>query len=88
MIVIKVELWPKGDPARAKDMGFATIENDGTGTDKAGNYKVTLFKWTKGGKGSRSIWKQGGVSGFDRMKRGPWDLLFRALRGILGARNP
>jgi len=82
MIVVRVELWPQGDQERASIMGVAMIENVGGDRD-FGEYRVHLSKF-----GGEGIWKRGKVSGFQRRRLGPWDLLFLALRNIVGARNP
>ena len=34
-----------------------------------------------------SVWKRGRVGPFDRKLRGSWDLLYRALRDVVGYRN-
>ena len=82
MIVVKVELWPHGDESHARSLGFAEIANDGSGDLQTGNYEVRLFQW-----GSvRRLWKKGTVSGFDRKRHGPWDLLALALAAIVGRR--
>ncbi len=83
MIVVTVELWPHGDEAQKQHLGTARIINDGTGILGSGNYDVILSKW---GKPSRK-WKEGRVDRFPRLRLGPWDLLYRALRDTVGARN-
>lgn len=91
VIVVKVELWPRGDQKRARNLGVAEIENDGTGTAARGNYCVRLFKFGERADGSpsRAVWREGRIEGFDRAKRGGWDLLFLALRALVGGRrNP
>ena len=83
MIVVTVEMHSARTGKKAH-LGTAYIANDTTGDDEVGNYWVKLTKW-----GSlRDIWKSGRVIGFHRKKRGPWDLLFMALRSIVGRRNP
>ena len=48
MIVVKVELWPKGNEARAREIGRMTITNDGTITkgnkDKRGSYDIAVMR--------------------------------------------
>lgn len=63
-------------------LGVAHISNDGTGNESIGHYDVSLSKF--GGKG---IWKRGRVEKFARQSLGPWDLLFRALAGVVGYRS-
>lgn len=83
MILIKVELWPGGDANLKRDLGQALIYNDGRGTLESGDYQVRLYKWGK----SKSVWKTGSVKDFPRKRLGPWDLLYRALKEIVGDRN-
>lgn len=89
MIVIRMELWPKGAESLKRDLGVAHIVNVG-GDGDLGNYEVTLFKAAEySPKGAGGIWRRGVVTGFPRSSKqhGPWDLLFRALKGIVGPRN-
>jgi len=92
MIVVKVEMWPGGDEARASELARAYIANQVTTTVEtrgaAGDYSVEL----RGGVYGRPdllkrVWKKGTVLGFDRVKRGTWDLLFQALKNTIGGRN-
>lgn len=83
MVVVKIELWPRGDESRKIHLGTATITNDGKGTVLKGDYKVKLSKWGR----PKVAWKVGEVKNFPRTTRGPWDLLYCALRSILGPRN-
>ncbi len=83
MLRITIELVPHGVESRKRVLGQAIIANDGTGTHDTGNYNVRLMKW---GPGERA-WKRGRVVGFPRLKLGPWDLLFCALRNCVGHRN-
>jgi hypothetical protein len=90
MIVVKIELWPGGDEGRKQDLGTAQIANAVTSTlataGELGDYTIELHKGrkysTRGG-----VWKAGRVNGFPRLRLGPWDLLFRALRDMVGYRN-
>jgi hypothetical protein len=82
MVVVTVALWPGGDKSRAKVLGEAEIANVG-GTRETGDYEVRLLKWGAG----RRTWKTGRVTGFPRLKLGPWDLLYRALAAIVAGRN-
>jgi len=89
MIRITVELVPfgTGDPVH---LGTAIIANDGTGTHEFGNYDVRLGK--KGHDLTASIWshpwRSGKVIGFPRKQLLGWDLVYRALRDVVGERNP
>ncbi len=92
MIVVKVEMWPNGDESRAVEFGRMVIINQEQTTIKSqghyGDYKVEL----RGGVYGRTdlyqkLWKRGKVEGFPRKTRGLWDLMFVALRGLVGRRN-
>ena len=87
MIVVKIELWPKGDESRKQDLGVAQITNDQTGTEELGNYMFLLLKSPKYAR-RPGIWRQGRVIGFPRLSRaaGPWDLLRGVLNEALGPR--
>jgi hypothetical protein len=83
MIVLNMELWPKGFEDRKQHLGTAIITNDATGTETSGNYTVILSR-----RGSpKSCWKAGKVKGFPRKTRGAWDLLYLALKNIVEERN-
>ena len=89
MIRVTVELCPGGDESKARVLGVGRIANDlwdSVVTNGAqGSYIATFSKWApKQGE----TWKRAQVSGFDRIKRGPWDLLYLALRRAVGSRNP
>jgi len=83
MIKITVELLPYGSEIGKKNLGIAEISNDATGTKTIGNYNIKLFKWGN----SKVVWKKGRVEGFRRLTRGPWDLMYLALKNIVGDRN-
>jgi hypothetical protein len=92
MIVVRVELWPGGCRDRARLLGMATIENDGSGTQTSGNYRATFMGATLTGITSavwrRPAWKTATAAAFPRERLSHWDLLYRLLRDIVGARNP
>lgn len=92
MIVVKVEMWPGGDESRAQEFARATITNQVRTTvesgGKLGDYAVKLSGGIWGRpECAKRIWKMGKVSGFDRVHRGVWDLLFLALRSTVGYRS-
>jgi hypothetical protein len=80
MIEVTVRLLRASKGGAAEVLGVAQIANVG-GTRTSGDYAVRLF-----GKGGR-VWKQGTVEGFPRLRLGGWDLLFRALGGVIAGRN-
>lgn len=81
MIVVKIELWPLGNQAKARTLGVVNIANDGTGDLEKGNYKVAL---SHAGKyfGKPGAYKSGEVKGFKRALS-PYHLLLRALQACL-----
>lgn len=83
MIKVTIEVYPHGVEKFKRHVGTMIIRNDGTGTKEIGNYKVTLSKF----KDSSKIWRRGEVKEFPRQKRGPYDLVYRALHNILVTRN-
>lgn len=92
MIVCKIELWPGGDETKARNIGAVVIANVG-GTASVGEYEVRLLKSAEYSKGRTSrtgdnVWKTGRVSGFARLRLGPYDLLYRALGFCVAYRNP
>lgn len=69
-------------------LGVAEIANDGgrsreTGGER-GAYTVRLSKWAPK---LNQTWKTGRVEDFDRKGRGPWDLLYLALKACVHSRN-
>lgn len=102
MLVVKIELWPKGDHTRARTLGVGTIANVG-GSVSTGHYEARLLKSpeysTAAARDTRTLeqrctrplekdtWKKGRVEGFPRLRLGPWDLLFRALGSLISDRN-
>lgn len=86
MVVIRAELWKKGNPEDKVLLGVAYIKNNGFGSEinqNIGDYYVEITK-----KNSEThIFKQGKVLNFPRKKLGVWDLLYRALKEIVGDRN-
>lgn len=89
MIVVRVELWRKGDPNDVETLGTAVIGNDLSGTLYRGNYNVYLgrFHEIATNKVMKRPWQTGRVEDFPRRSLGPWDLLYRALKETVGGRN-
>jgi hypothetical protein len=81
MLVVKIELWPLGCESRKKTLAVGHIINDGSGSMSSGNYRIELFN------AAGRLWKTGRVEKFPRRRLLAWDLLCRALTGILGPRN-
>lgn len=80
--MIRAELWKKGDPTNKTLLGVAYIKNSG-GSGTVGEY---LYQITKIGS-EQTNWKTGTIKGFPRKRFGVWDLLYRALKEIVGDRN-
>jgi hypothetical protein len=79
MIVVKVELWPRGDKTKKRMLGKVFITNIGGDVD-LGTYKVEaahagIYYGRKG------FFKTGKVIGFPR-RLSPYRLLCRALKAI------
>ncbi len=83
MLRITIELLPFGLELEKKLLGKIEVWNDASGTKNLGNYKFRIFE-----KGSeKTIWKTGDVKGFPRKRLTSYDLLYRCLKIVLGARN-
>ncbi len=81
MIVIKIELWPKGDGLRCRELGRAYIANVG-GTQKRGNYQVAVCR--KGSTscpltGKTKAAREGIVENYPRLSYNVWRLIIRSL---------
>lgn len=81
MIVVRIELWPHGDQARARQLGVIAITNDGTGTAATGNYEVVASHAGNYFGKRKEPYKRGRVRGFLR-NLSPYRLLFRALKEL------
>ena len=80
MLVVKIELWPGGNPEGARTLGSIFIANDGVGTDKYGNYKYFV-------RGQRATLKggEGKIMGYPRKEKHSWELVRRILNVWSGA---
>lgn len=93
MIRCVIELLPKGDETRKRQIGCVEIANVG-GTLEVGEYAVVLKKTPPFTGALRQAWRQGHITlgheddeiitgrveGHPRIKRGVYDLLYRALK--------
>lgn len=81
MLRITVQLVSARGPMYDRTLGVCEIANDGTTSEategEKGSYNVKLSKFAPK---LKETWKRGRVEGFDRVKRGPWDLLYLALK--------
>ena len=77
MIKITIEAHPPLlTGKRKKIIAQAIIVNDGTGTEKRGNYKFTL--WLK----RHNFWHNGTIKDFPRKSYNVWRLIKRMLNEI------
>lgn len=80
MLVVKIELH-SAVTGRVTTIAAGTICNTGTGSPTQGNYRIEL----RDAAGRK--WKSGDIEGFPRKRLLAWDLLYRALEKLVGARN-
>lgn len=88
MIRVTVELVSAVSPDRDRLLGVMTIANTGPLDKSAPNvcgYDVRLSKWAPQ---EKITWRSGKVTKFDRVQRGPWDLMYLCLRATVARRNP
>ena len=79
MLVVKVELWPYGDPKRSREIGRMHIINKGESpTEDRGNYVTHLMR-----KGTSStVQKTAEVLEYPRLSYPVWKLIKRALEAL------
>jgi len=92
VIVVKLEMWPGGKAERAVEFGRMLIMNQMTTTQETRGELGDYLAEARGGVYGRPdlmnrVWKSGQVRRFNRKTRGAWDLLYLALRGLVGDRN-
>lgn len=89
MIVVKLELWPRGSERDAKEIGRMYIANDGTRGPSRGDYQVAVCR-----KGSTKVPREmfaleydlpkaartGHVLNYPRLSYNVWRLITRALK--------
>lgn len=90
MIRCTIEIIPYGIEKLTQKIGMIEIANDNTGNINIGNYKVLLKKMRPFKGALKENWKKGNfidkefiltdIVGFNRKKRGVYDLLYLALR--------
>lgn len=77
MIKITVELWPPlMTGKKSREIARAFIINNGSGTEKRGNYNVRL--WLK----KKVAWKEVEIKNFPRESYNVWRLIKRILNEI------
>jgi hypothetical protein len=81
MLDVKITLHRGGMSGPQKDLGTAVIINDlSSAGPETGNYEILLYDGKK-------LWKRCKVKDFPRQKLKAWDLLYRALKEMVGDRN-
>ena len=82
LLVLKLELWPKGNPNKKKTLGTMFITNDGTGTDSKGNYKYKIL-----GQNEKSLeCGEGRIEGYRRKSLHSWYLPYTVLQQFVQLR--
>lgn len=89
MIVVKIELWPRGDKYRAKEIGRMYIANVG-GTAERGDYlaavnrrgdpSVSIARNAGETYLCRKVTRSGAVKDYPRQSYSVWRLIVRALK--------
>lgn len=81
MLVVKIEMWPKGDASRAREIGRTYIANEGGSLTRGdygvrvcrrGRFEQTSFESTKFARSAR-------VLEYPRLRFNIWRLVLRAL---------
>jgi len=87
MIVLRVELWPGGNPNAKVDLGTATISNVSS-LAPISAYHVRLLKGAAYSRWPGEVWREGEVAAFPRADQrfGPWELIALGLEATVGDR--
>ena len=79
MIVVKIELWPKGYEEKARELGRMHLTNQFVRSvlnPKRGDYKVEVMR-----RGTKDkVQRHGTVRDYPRQAYNIWRLIFRALK--------
>lgn len=81
MLAVRIELH-SAVTGEIKTLATGKITNTGTGSSTQGNYRIELRD------AAGRLWKTGHIEGFPRKRLLAWDLLYRALKRLVGTRNP
>lgn len=84
MLVVKIEMWPRGQEDRSFEIGRTYIWNKG-GNDKRGDYNVAVkrkgdFERKDGYLPSKGAMRSGEVINYPRLSYNVWRLVLRALK--------
>jgi len=83
MVVVRIELWPKGDAEKSRLLGVCKISNDASSRDIAlGNYDVALSHAGRYINRKGGPWKTGKVTGH-RRSLSPYHLVYSAIKACL-----
>jgi hypothetical protein len=85
MVVVSIELWPKGNKEKARPLGVILISNDGTGDDRYGNYDIILShagKYIQKTITEKKPWKTSKVINH-RKSLSPYHLVYKAIKNCL-----
>lgn len=80
MIVIKIEIWPGGDPNLARPIGHGYIVNTGQGTPETGQYRAKFVSMSPSGPITREV----RISRFRRLERDSVELIYEVLKKMCG----
>lgn len=80
MLIVKIELH-SAVTGEIKTLAIGRIVNTGAGTPTRGHYRVELRD------AAGRLWKSGSVENFPRKRLLAWDLLYWALKKLLGDRR-
>lgn len=85
MVVVKVELWPLGNDAKAKTLGVMKIANDGRLSSQTGGEYGSY--WIKIYDRNGELFKSVSLNKFPRKQLSAWDLILRSLNKAKGSKS-
>lgn len=90
MLVIKVELWPRGSEENATELARAYISNDVKTTMETGghcgSYDAKFMQSVQFN--PKKVWRTGRAENVNRRHRGVWDIIYLCLKSAgLDKRN-
>ncbi len=90
MLVVKIELWPHGNPDKGRVLASLFVTNDCSGSPTTGNYKVRRYK----GMGPRyhkmschTLLRRATIRGHRRKTQSVWRLVAQAIEATLPNRE-
>ena len=82
MIRIALMKVPFGIQDEAFIMSIGAISNDGTGAHNKGNYEYHFSSQRNSEDNKLRTWRKGRVTGFPRLQKNAWYLLYQILKEI------